>query len=307
MPDKSFDRFRAETLAFLRPRRAAKTYGKYRQVLTEIAALPGVREASDLTPATIASWLDAMPPSRSDVTRLKLLVCLASICRRASRPAGPLRADPFASVPVREWGLDSTPLSSPTFVPVKKISAFLRRLSLDQTWEGRRLHALAALVAFTGLRRGEALHLRRGDVDLRRGFVAVKRCAAHRPKTKASAANVPLPPQLVKVLRSWLKLNRGAWVFPNLTRDTPWVGGRAGKRPLDRLKSEAKKCGIPNLTFQLLRVSFATNAPRFGLDLDDVKKILRHTNMRTTETYYVRPDDARIAVKARGIRFPNCA
>jgi integrase len=72
-----------------------------------------------------------------------------------------------------------------------------------------RLHALWAVALAIGLRRGEALGLRWVDVDLVDGRVAITKAlsrvgtnlALRDVKTESSAASVPLPAELVAILR----------------------------------------------------------------------------------------------------------
>ena len=74
--------------------------------------------------------------------------------------------------------------------------------SRSETWSGARLHALAATIAYTGLRRTEALTLMVADVDASRGILDVS--DRTRRKTACSAAPVPIPPELAVILHTWL-------------------------------------------------------------------------------------------------------
>jgi len=72
-----------------------------------------------------------------------------------------------------------------------------------------RLYALWAVALTIGLRRGEALGLRWADVDLMNGSVDIKTAlsragsdlALRDVKTESSAASVPVPAELVTILR----------------------------------------------------------------------------------------------------------
>ena len=52
-----------------------------------------------------------------------------------------------------------------------------KTLTALETWPDDRLHAIALLATFTGLRRGELLGLRWRDVDLEGGTVTVAQAA----------------------------------------------------------------------------------------------------------------------------------
>ncbi len=90
------------------------------------------------------------------------------------------------------------------------------------SWEGARLHALAATVAYAALRRDEALTLRVADVDLVAGLLAVS--DRKRRKTPASAATVPIAPELAAVLAAWLPRCGSIHCFPGVRRRGPWTG-----------------------------------------------------------------------------------
>jgi integrase len=124
---------------------------------------------------------------------------------------------------------------------------------LLEALQGTRLHTPVALVAITGLRRGELLALRWGDVDLESGAMAVVRSleqtlaglAFKDLKNPRSRRRLPLPPAAVALLRAHRKaqaeerLQAGpAWadhdlVFPGPwgTRGLPSRSPRASARP----------------------------------------------------------------------------
>ena len=67
-------------------------------------------------------------------------------------------------------------------------------------------HAPTATIAYTGLRRDEALTLKAEDVSLATGLLAVS--DRTRRKTAISAAPVPIPPELAQILATWLPILR---------------------------------------------------------------------------------------------------
>jgi len=152
------------------------------------------------------------------------------------------------------------------------------------TWAGHRLFALASLVAYTGLRRDEALRMRIEDVRLSSGVLYV--VARTRLKTEASEAPVPIPPDLAEVLTTWIPLAGSEWLVPGARRLVPWMNGRPGTRPIDRLKAAGRDAGIEGLTFQSLRHTFATYARhQWGLSDLELMTVLRHTSPGTQRAY----------------------
>lgn len=172
----------------------------------------------------------------------------------------------------------------------------------SDSWEGGRLYAFAAILAYAGLRKMEALRLRVEDVDLKRGFVHV-RANGRRLKTRASRAPVPLPEALVEVLRDWLPRCGSEWVIPKVGRDGPWIGGTYGRRPGDRLRDAAAEVGVVGFTPHTLRHSLATHLAGFwGLSTKQIRMILRHSR-DSTQTTYIHEDLINLRLMVRGFDF----
>ena len=280
-----FRDFAAAVLSLYQPPlRARATYLKMRQALTEFGHLPGVATTADFDTAHVAEFAGRREESNVNTT-ISLLRCLRTASlfsvaegwadrppqwRRLMPRTGPRRT-------VRHYSRDQ----------VVSLLEYLERAATD--WPGRRLHALAATVAYTGLRKMEALSLQVEDVNLTTGVLAV--VARRRLKTAGSAAPVPIPPELVPILERWLPDAGPLWVFPGATRVGPWTGGSPGYRPLDRLRQAGLAVGLPGLTFHSLRHTLAKlMVGDFGLSVDQARSVLRHTSERTTEGYLHRDD-----------------
>ncbi len=155
-------------------------------------------------------------------------------------------------------------------------------------WVSHRLYALAATVAYTGLRRDEALTLRIEDVNLSESLITIS--DRQRRKTEASAATVPIPPELSEILRAWLPRCGCAWVFPGIRELGPWTGGACGERACDRVRQAGQEVGVAGFTLQSLRHTWATHARRrWGLSDIEVATVLRHGSL-ATQAWYVHDD-----------------
>jgi integrase len=164
------------------------------------------------------------------------------------------------------------------------------------TWEGHRLYALAVLIAYTGVRKMEALRAKIGDVDLRRGFFFVRPNGGEL-KTPRSEAPVPLPAVAIAALGAWIALLGPGeeWLFPGKKRRGPWVGGMHGRRAADQLVAAGLAVGVKGFTPQSLRHSLATHLHGYwGLSRGQVKLVLRHTDEATTGAHYIHPDLANL-------------
>lgn len=257
-----------------------------REVLTSFGGSPGVKTLGDLTTHQVATWLNSLPTRNPNTLRSKIR-CLrtASIFAREEgwlervpqwRRLMPKRGP---AVSVRHY----------SHAEVVQILDHLR--SRQATWIGHRLYAIASTVAYTGLRRGEALRLQIGDLDLGNGFLRVvaRGCGL---KTEASSAAVPIPAELAEVLAGWIPEAGPVWLFPGVRRLGPWLDGAPGYRPLDRLEQAGRAAGVPGLSFHGLRHTLAKlGVGRFGMSIDQVRSLLRHTDARTTELHYLHRDD----------------
>jgi integrase len=165
-----------------------------------------------------------------------------------------------------------------------------------------------------GMRRNEILRLQVGDVDLTARIIWV-RAHGRNLKTAASTAPLPIPSALLPILASWLSHRFDApygypglpkecpWFVPTANRKAPWVSGSPQSKPLSRLRALAKRAGVEDMTFQMLRRSCASHLEAHGLGRALIKRILRHTNERTSETFYSESDIPNLTAAVDGFSY----
>ncbi len=154
------------------------------------------------------------------------------------------------------------------------------------------------LALYTGLRIGELLALEWQDIDFTKSELFVnKSChdtekdgkflrVTDTPKTPTSYRVVPIPRQLLSLLRERKK-----------SAVTPWVIGgekkNAAESPLSVRSYQysfsllLKRLGIPHRGFHALRHTFATRALECGMDVKTLSELLGHKNPTVTLTRYV--------------------
>lgn len=264
------------------PLRRASTLAGMRRALADFRAATGVEDLDGVTTDAVARYVASRAALNANTTRAKLRYLRTAVnLARAEGWAG--RGPNFGrlmppAAPACRGHLDLD--------EVRRLLSHLRAHARCG-WREHRLYALVATVAYTGLRKAEALHLEPRDVDLSAGLIHV--VARRRPlKTAAAAAPVPLPPELAAVLRPWLSRCGPGWVFPGVRRGGPWVHGSPGYRPVDRIREAGEAVGLRGLTFHALRHTLATlMVVRWGLSLDQARGVLRHTTTTTTAVHYV--------------------
>jgi integrase len=287
-----------ETILVVYRKKARSTHDRMRQALDLAIALspPGATTTEALTPGLVERL--AMRPGAPE-TISGLMRALRAACGLAVA-SGSLACSPFGP---------STPWPEPDDRPrhrhhsradLARVLAYLEASS--STWEGGRLYALAATLAYAGLRRNEALRLRVDDVDLSRSILHVRR-HGRRLKTRKSAAPVPMPGPLVAILRAWLPRCGAPWVFPGVMRLGPWTGGMAGKTARCKLRAAGLAVGVEGFTPQSLRRSCATHLRgKHGLSPAQVQLVLRHSSQET-QRHYLEDDLVNLAELVADFRF----
>jgi integrase len=303
MPKIPWTRFRSEVISLYTPPLARKTtFVKIRGTLRLLDGL-GVRTTADLTSGLVARLLTANAARWKRATAKGHLSYLGAICAHGVRE-GWLRSNPVAAKKdwLRGWPVEPEEEESDhlSLDQVADLLAEARRQSAP--WKGGRSYALVALVAYTGLRRTEALTRQVSDFDLERRILRLRPSSYWQPKTSGSAQPVPIPAALVPTLETWFRRCGSPWAFPATRGEVPWTSGEIGRRPLDALKSIGAEAGIPRVTFQLLRHSWATHAEHWGLGELMVQRVLRHTTTRT-QRHYRHADLINLANAVRDISF----
>jgi integrase len=313
-----WEKFRAELLEQYGPALRAKGTLRSMQHAVRILEGLGVQTTADLDCRLLTRLVTSADPSLSPNSVRSLLRRVQCVCSHAVN-FGYLTTSPFDKRPIRTWVRGSKPKGVKHLTRVQ-IRAILDVLAADvrdkrgrAQWVARRLEAMVTLISWTGLRLGEASHAHVEDLDLDAGIVYVVSRAAHRLKTSDAEKPVPLMPPAVKVLRDWLEHRMDApkgferaappFLFPNQRVATPWVNGPMGTKPIDRLKAVARRAGVEHATWQMLRRSVATHLEGAGAGAAMIQRILRHSNVGTTQAYYMKADLANMHKAMEGFGY----
>lgn len=152
-----FERLRSELLAFYAPPlRAKATHAGMRRMFKVVAVLLGPdATTADLTPALVGRLVATRPPELSPHSVKSLLTTVKIACNYAVSQ-GYLRTSPFAFR--KNWVRVGDPVRK-RHHPIEDIARVLELLAREvgersgwRRWRARRIQALAATVAYTGLR-----------------------------------------------------------------------------------------------------------------------------------------------------------
>jgi site-specific recombinase XerD len=234
-----------------------------------------------------AAWLKRSPDTATpdEVRRfqLHLIESGSSICNRNRIMTGvrflfrvTLRRHDLAA---EVWHLKEPQKLPPVLSPeeVKRV------LTMATSLKAR---AMLTLAYGCGLRAGEVVRLRAGDIDSEQMIIRVVQSKGRKDR------HVMLPVEVVDLLRQWWKARptkRDAgvapeqrWLFPGRTDHQPVTTRQFGRL----FKHAAKAAGLrKTLSLHSLRHSFATHLLEDGKDIRLIQALLGHEKLETTARY----------------------
>ena len=275
-------------LLSVRPGLQPSTYALYAGLIrSRIKPVLGDVTVADLRPIMVAEWVAGMRSAGLSASRIRHAYIVLNQMMAAA-----VNNELRASSPCRGVKLPRITQAEPSILTPEQVE----RLLAELTGQGR---VLVMLLAYAGLRLGEAFALRRSAVDLAGQRVhvvaSVTEIAGKQvfglPKSHQTR-EVSIPPSLVVALRSVIAdLSAGG-------DPLVFVGNRLG-RPLryDWWRDQvfdpaAERAGLSQITPKDLRATHATwVADRLGVMV--AAKRLGHSNASVTTRHYARAVESR--------------
>jgi site-specific recombinase XerD len=234
-----------------------------------------------------AAWLKRSPdtatPDEVRLFQLYLIESGMSICNRNRIMTGvrflfrvTLRRHDLAA---EVWHIKEPERLPPVLCPEE----IKRVLTMATSLKAR---AMLTLAYGCGLRAGEVVRLRAGDIDSEQKIIRIVQSKGRKDR------RVMLPAVLLKLLRQWWKARPTAY-DADLIPEQRWLfPGRRDHQPLttrqfSRLFKEAAKAAGLRKTVPLhsLRHSFATHLLERGKDIRVIQALLGHSKLETTARY----------------------
>jgi len=234
-----------------------------------------------------AAWLKRSPetatPDEVRLFQLHLIESGASICNRNRIMTGvrflfrvTLRRHDLAA---EVWHMKE-PLKLP---PVLAPEEARRVLACARSLKSR---VILTLAYGCGLRAGEVVRLKAGDIDSEQMIIRVVQSKGRKDR------HVMLPEEVLELLRQWWKTRsrahdagvapEGRWLFPGRARHRSLTTRQFGRL----FKEAAAEAGIRKpVTLHTLRHSFATHLLERGTDVRVIQALLGHDKLETTARY----------------------
>ena len=196
--------------------------------------------------------------------------------------------------------LVTPPTVKRTEIPPPDVEGVLEALSLARD-EDNDLYPVMHLIAYTGLRRGEAMGLLWGHVDFERGSLKIENSLVYSrtgilvepPKTESGRRTVDLDDGTVQVLREHkqrqaerrdrigeMYVDKGRVFADDLGN---WI---SPKRLYDTVKRYGRRVGRPEMTVRSLRHFHASLMLQSGQNIVVVSKRLGHSSVSMTLDIY---------------------
>lgn len=274
----------------------------------------GKTRLDTLKPAHVQACYDELEGrGLSPVSVSKVHRVLRIAFRRAVKLGYILRAPTELATPSRIEKVER-----PTFSP-EQARAFLESVGSD------RLYALWVVFIMQGLRVGEALGLRWGDIDFDAQQMHIRHTVQRlrtgitpgTPKTARSRRDLDLAPITLAALRAHRTRQlqerlqagpdwRGAGTWEDLVFTTPDGAPIQPSTPSSMLHRRLAQAGLPQMRAHDLRHTFATLLFEAGCDLVEVQHAMGHSSYHlTADTYtHVRSTRRSRATEHMGRLFP---
>ncbi len=268
------------------PSKAYSTQEGYKNYI-EIHVLPkwGKHSLSAVKSVEVEAWLRGLKTVRGKLaspgTRTKIRNLMSAMFSHA------IRYEWAARNPITAVRTSSKRLRTPDILAPEEFQALIQELP-------ERARVIVLLAGTTGLRRGELIGLRWGDIDFKFGQADVTRSIWRNvegdTKTEVSRRPVPLHRMVIDSLRAWRKesifSSDSDFVFPSIEKN--------GAQPISpetilrrQIRPALKKLGITKrVGFHTFRHTLGTLLRQRGIDIKTAQELLRHANPRITMEIY---------------------
>ena len=272
---------------YIRPSVKVRTYERYKLIIEQhLSDKIGCMELNDLSPLILQRLITSLLQNGNKKTgkglsanSINTVISVIQSSLKTAHLLGLTRE--YTADKLKRPKLKEKPVECFTLAEQKQIEQAILNGKKDKLYG-------IILCLYSGLRIGELMALGWSDIDLAKGILTVsKSCHDGKgglviddPKTAASRRVIPLPKQLLPILKALKKRSDSPFV---VSANGKPVSVRSYQRSFELL---LKKSDIPHKGFHSLRHTFATRAIECGMDVKTLSEILGHKNPTVTLNRY---------------------
>jgi integrase len=276
VPSMNVEVFAEKYLKYVETNFAKKTLDNAARVMNSFSAMFGSRDISTLTLVDLETFKEKRKLENVSDATINMDIRTLKASMQLALDWKLIQEHPFEKAkPIRTTQKVKSHFTDDEILKLLNV--------IKDEWFAR----IVKIAILTGLRRGEILNLRWDDYDAENGTVNIQSSPGYRVKG-GKMRKIPLQAEGIALLSEIPQGNKDDKIFTREDGSDP-----AEDAVTKKFKRAVKAAGLSDdLHFHSLRHTFGTKAANSGVSANVLKAIMGHSNIKTTEGYMGRDEDA---------------